>query len=339
MTKLTLTNYIQNNVTIIENEFIDCYLAEANGEYVKVYLLLMRHMNDSTGMLSVSEIADRLECTEKDVTRALNYWQKKGLVDYKEVASSEPETVKETVKEPVKETVAEPVAQKNENISNIRPYRTRKNHNALKELLFVTETYLCKTLSPSDIDTINYFYDELGMSSELIEYLIEYCVENNHKSMHYIQSVALAWHQEGIKTVQEAKASSSQYHQKCYSVLNAFGIRSRAPGSVEVAFIKRWYEEYGFSMEIILEACNRTINAIHQPSFDYADSILKNWKSKGISTLEAIKAADESFKKEKDRKKQEPAKAQSPVVKPTNFSNFQNREYDMQTLEKLMIQQ
>ena len=39
MRKLTLTNHAQSNTTVLENEFIDNYMAKANGEYVKVYLL------------------------------------------------------------------------------------------------------------------------------------------------------------------------------------------------------------------------------------------------------------------------------------------------------------
>ncbi|MCQ2507996.1 MAG: DnaD domain protein [Dorea sp.] len=343
MTKLTLTNYI-NNITIIENDFIDRYLAEANGEFVKVYLVLKRHMNEPTGMLSVIEIADLLECTESDVKRALNYWQKKGLLDFSDLAqeSKDLQAPGQMTGKADTGAVSSSAAVKTaaeEAKSNIRPYRTKKNHNALKELLFVTETYFGRPLSHTDVETINYFYDELGMSSELIEYLIEYCVENDHKSMHYIQSVALAWHEQGVKTVQDAKASSSIYNQKCYSVLNAFGIRGRAPGSSEVTYMKRWYEEYGFSMEMILEACNRTISAIHQPSFDYADSILKSWKQKGITNQEMLQAADESYKKEKERKKKDAAKPKAPAVKPTGFSNFEGRDYDMAALEKLLIQQ
>ena len=50
-----------------------------------------------------------------------------------------------------------------------------------------------KPLSSKEIQKINYFFDTLHFSTDLIEYLIEYCVENGHKSMHYIESVALAW--------------------------------------------------------------------------------------------------------------------------------------------------
>ena len=39
MKTLTLTSRFQDNTTSVENEFIDHYMAKANGEYVKVYLL------------------------------------------------------------------------------------------------------------------------------------------------------------------------------------------------------------------------------------------------------------------------------------------------------------
>ena len=65
MKELKLTKYVQTNATVLDNEFIDHYMVRANGEYVKVYLLLLRHMNQSSGYLSVSELADLLECTEE----------------------------------------------------------------------------------------------------------------------------------------------------------------------------------------------------------------------------------------------------------------------------------
>ena len=75
MRKLTLTNHVQSDTTVLENEFIDHYMAEANGEYVKVYLILLRHLNEPSGTLTISKIADLLDITEKDVIRALNYWK------------------------------------------------------------------------------------------------------------------------------------------------------------------------------------------------------------------------------------------------------------------------
>ena len=326
MKKLTLTNSAQNNTTVLENEFIDQYMIKANGEYVKVYLLLLRHQNEASTPLGISQIADILEVTEKDVIRALNYWNKQGLLEYESA-----ETAPVTSPKPAPAVVSDPSSK----VPDIRQFKSRKE---FKELLFVAEQYLGKTLSVTDIDSITYFYETLEMSVELIEYLIEYCVENGHKSMHYIQKVALSWHKQDIKTVDQAKTSSLLYNKNCYSILNASGIKGRAPAASEIAYIRKWNEEYAFSLDIILEACNRTMNAIHQPSFDYTDSILKKWHAQNVRHLKDIAALDASFTREKELKKKQSVK--TPVIKSTNkFNNFESRSYDMNELERKLVQQ
>ena len=191
-------------------------MVRANGEYVKVYLLLLRHMNQSSGCLSVSELADLLECTEKDVLRALRYWKSEGLLDYLDDTPDDPTPGKVRSVHPYQlpnlhdvqsgymtasvpsmtnqmdypvDSVEAPVSAVPASTTNIQQYRSRKERAEFKELLFVAEQYLGKTLSATDIDQITYFYDTLNMSAELIEYLIEYCVENVNKSMHYINKV------------------------------------------------------------------------------------------------------------------------------------------------------
>ena len=118
------------------------------------------------------------------------------------------------------------------------------------------------------METITYFYDTLHMSADLIEYLLETCVENGHKSMHYIQKVAFSWAESGIETVSQAKEETMLYSRSCYTVLNAFGIKNRGPGAAsELTYIRKWSEEYGFSSEIIAEACRRTISATTPAEF------------------------------------------------------------------------
>lgn len=332
MRKLTLTNHAQGNTTVLENEFIDCYMAKANGEYVKVYLLLLRHLNEPSGTLTVSRIADLLEITEKDVIRALNYWKKQGLLDYEPASESVPASEAKPPKTvPEEIPVAALPSSVPSGVPDIQKYRSRKE---FKELLFVAEQYLGKTLSATDIEAITYFYETLDMSADLIEYLIEYCVENGHKSIHYIQKVALSWHEQKIQTVESAKACTILYNKNCYSVLNAFGIKGRAPAASEITYIRKWSEEYGFSLEIVLEACTRTMNKIHQPNFEYTDSILKRWLSGNVHSLKDIESLDEAYYKEREQKKRPAAKASS-----NKFNNFDNRSYDMNDLERKLVQQ
>ena len=361
MKELKLTKYVQTNATVLDNEFIDYYMVRANGEYVKVYLLLLRHMNQSSGYLSVSELADLLECTEKDILRALRYWKSEGLLDYLDDTPDDP-SPKSTAPSPAASSglhdvqsgymtssiPADPVSDSAAlaSTTNIQQYRSRKERAEFKELLFVAEQYLGKTLSATDIDQITYFYDTLNMSAELIEYLIEYCVENGHKSMHYINKVALSWHEENITTVNLAKTSSFLYNKNCYCVLNAYGIKGRGPAASEIAYIRKWSEEYGFALEVILEACDRTMNSIHQPSFDYTDSILKRWKDKNVRQLKDIDAVDADYRKEKERAKElakerkRQQQAQKPVISQNNkFNNFDGRSYDMNDLERRLVQQ
>ena len=361
MKELKLTKYVQTNATVLDNEFIDHYMVRANGEYVKVYLLLLRHMNQSSGYLSVSELADLLECTEKDILRALRYWKSEGLLDYLDDTPDDP-SPKSTAPSPAAssglhdvqsgymtssipaDSVSDSAALAS--TTNIQQYRSRKERAEFKELLFVAEQYLGKTLSATDIDQITYFYDTLNMSAELIEYLIEYCVENGHKSMHYINKVALSWHEENITTVNLAKTSSFLYNKNCYCVLNAYGIKGRGPAASEIAYIRKWSEEYGFALEVILEACDRTMNSIHQPSFDYTDSILKRWKDKNVRQLKDIDAVDADYRKEKERAKElaKERKRQQQTQKPVNsqnnkINNFDGRSYDMNDLERRLVQQ
>ena len=361
MKELKLTKYVQTNATVLDNEFIDHYMVRANGEYVKVYLLLLRHMNQSSGYLSVSELADLLECTEKDILRALRYWKSEGLLDYLDDTPDDP-SPKSTAPSPAASsglhdvqsgymTSSVPADSVSDSAAlasttNIQQYRSRKERAEFKELLFVAEQYLGKTLSATDIDQITYFYDTLNMSAELIEYLIEYCVENGHKSMHYINKVALSWHEENITTVNLAKTSSFLYNKNCYCVLNAYGIKGRGPAASEIAYIRKWSEEYGFALEVILEACDRTMNSIHQPSFDYTDSILKRWKDKNVRQLKDIDAVDADYRKEKERAKElakerkRQQQAQKPVSSQNNkFNNFDGRSYDMNDLERRLVQQ
>lgn len=393
MKTLTLKNKFQTNATLLPNDFIDNYMVNANGEFIKVYLFLLRHAEDDNPALTLSMIADCLNNTEKDILRALRYWESEGLlrseyaVDGK-ITSLElqsfacawtppasrntdspaggiaPQTVRSTIqnvsdrnlpsqpqsdislsagltdpvhsihnKEGLHTASRQTASASNASIQKavaIDEFRAQKE---IKSLLFIAEQYLGKTLTHTEMETITYFYDTLHMSADLIEYLIESCVENGHKSIHYIKKVAFSWVEEGIETVSQAKEQSMLYSRSCYTVLNAFGIKGRGPAASELEFIKKWSEQYAFSSDIIAEACRRTITSTHQPSFEYADSILTKWHEHNIRHLKEISALDEAHQKQNSAVRT--AARQKPVTK--NLNNFERRSYDMESLEEQLL--
>lgn len=342
MSALILRNRFQGNTTLIENEFIDNHMAKANGEYVKVYLLLLRHLNNPCVSLSIGQMADFLENTERDILRALKYWEKEGLLtlEYDESGNIVGLEVGHVTRQDssssaaVVPNISVPAA-----AASPRPVISRpavsKNRKELKQILFIAEQYLGKTLTRTDVDMITYFYDTLGFSSDLIEYLIEYCVENGHKSMHYIQKVALSWADEHITSVEQARTTSALYNKTCYSILNAFGIKGRGPAAAELEFIRKWSDREGISLELILEACNRTITAIHQPSFEYTDRILQNWLTNNVRTLADVHILDSAREQEKNTPKRNASSkpAASKAVSP----GYIERSYDMDELEKQLL--
>ena len=348
MKTLTLKNRFQTNATLLPNDFIDNYMIDANGEFVKVYLFLLRHLDDPCSSLTISTIADCLNNTENDILRAFRYWENAGLLCVERDADGRITGLEmQKTARPGRTSVAEPAADTPQETaaparkapaaprakSKAVPIDSFRAQKEIKSLLFIAEQYLGKTLTHTEMETITYFYDTLHMSADLIEYLLESCVENGHKSMHYIQKVAFSWAEAGIETISQAKEQSALYSRNCYTVLNAFGIKNRGPAASELAYIKKWAEEYGFAPDIIEEACRRTIAATHQPSFEYADKILTKWHGRNIRHLKDVSSLDEEYQKERSSGKT--AIRSRTVTK--NLNNFERRNYDMDSLEEQLL--
>lgn len=337
--------FIQNSraltATTVPDLFIDHYMPQANGEFVKIYLYLLRRFHQPGGELSLSSLADVFSCTEKDIMRALRYWEKCGLLRL----SLEGHTLTGIEFLPIKESSPSPrpeekaAGQENSGrlprLSASRVQELQKDNADIRQLLFLAEQYLGRTLSSTDVNRILYFYDALHFPMDLIEYLIEYCVSKGSTSLHYIEKVGLQWHQDGISSVAQAKSRTNTWNKNYFSILKAFGIRGRNPVPMEVSYMDRWLKEYGFTMELITEACSRTVTQTGQPSFQYAEGILSSWKKSKVSTLEEVKRLDARHRS--SQKPLAPAKS-GRTQTASRFNNFHQREYDYGQLEKQLFE-
>lgn len=317
-------NRLEVDATQISNEFIDTYMTGANGEYVKVYLYLLRNRNRD---ISIDQIAEALNHTEADVQRALAYWQKigvlgaeseRGLTSEKSAASGRGITPERSAAGAAvgrgfmseRSTAAGRVpdagmeAAPSEKVKSDPVDMSRlTSDESFKQLVYIAQKYLNKLLTPTDCQILGNLYTNLGFSGELLEYLIEYCVQNHHTSLRYMEKVALGWHERGIKDVEQAKASGRGYTKGSFAVMRAMGLSDRSPAEIESKFIEKWFWDYGFTRELIVEACSRTIRQIHKPSFDYADKILRDWKEAGVKSFRDVAELDKKRKEITDAKK------------------------------------
>ena len=355
-------NNINTAVTAVSNTFIDEYMGTASGEYVKVYLYLLRHAGKN---VEIPDIAEALNHTEADVRRALAYWERAGVLtsEKEEPAAGEAAVTREDLTDA---GYIIPESRRNYRDSDVEgrmpeesaadsgkqlqgsergmakqpgtmdipdagnSYDRMKRLSADEEfsaLLYAVQQYLGKTFSAIECEKFAYFYDVLHMSCELLEYLAEYCAEGGHTSIRYIETVAVHGDQAGIQTRDEAREHSVRYSKDTSAVMKAFGIMGRNAGTAEQEFIRRWFKEFGFDSMIVTEACNRTLTATGSASFPYADKILAGWKENGVRTLQDVDALDKR-RQEKQAKKSGPASRQTRNTSTNRFNNFEQRSYN-----------
>ena len=377
----TITLHMENRAdnTAVSNYFIDTLMPQANGEFVKIYLYLLRCVSAGHISLSVSEMADLFNQTEADILRGLRYWDKMNalrlnfspdgmltgisLTDLSAssasreddpryadnsvmpnaivnspavntaVSASAPHTMTSAVA-PLMETAAAKETAGPESYSMTRISEFKLGDENFAMLLFAVEEYMGEPLGSSALQRIAYFYDTLKLPADLIEYLVESCVDNGHKSIRYMDKIALSWSASSIRTAEDARRSSSAYKQTHYGVMKAFGISGRKLAEYELELVDKWTSQFGFTLDIISEACKRTLQATNQPSFQYADTILENWHKCNIHHLEDIAILDTAYKKSKA------SSSRNVTVNKTaanRFNNFSQRTYNFEQLEKQLL--
>ncbi len=421
MGMLTITTETAADVTVISNTFIDKYMKDANDAQLKVYLYIFRMIQSHTAF-SVPDIADQFNHTEREVLRALKYWEKQKLMeltfdgsrtltgirllnpDRKEnpVAAQTINAAEQASASPAQntapvqsaQTVAQPqsaaalftapvqsaqtAAQPQSAValftapvppeSNIpaaerlqpdagapavqavqpdtkaayiedttekyaKPaysadqLRVFREKESTAQLLFIAQAYVGKPLSSSDMKTILYMSDVLEFSDDLIDYLIQYCVEKGKRDFRYMEKVAINWAEEGIRTPKQAEKAALKYDKSVYAIMSELG-KSSAPTTKELEYINRWIKEYGFGTDVIFEACARTVLATDKHRFEYADGILSNWKKENVHHKSDIKKLDDDH-----------AQKRTQAVRPvTNkFNQFTQNSYDFKELEKALL--
>jgi DnaD/phage-associated family protein len=326
---------MQVKATLVSNEFIDQLMIPANGEFVKVYLYLLCHIDEAPG---IAQIADALGMTESDVKRAITYWEKQGALtppagvfggDTQEPAP------KRTSDQVVIELPLQPSARRIYTADQLDDLGKRQD---FRQLLYVAESYLKKTLTYRETEVLAYLYDGLELSADLLEHLIETCVVAGHTNLRYMEKTAVDWHEKGISTVAQAREQVPMYSKDMYAVMKEFGLGKRQAAPAEVDFMKRWFFDYGFSRPVVLEACRRTVLASHTPDFKYTEGILKRWHEAGVQSKEDIERLDQTHR-EKQAQEAQAGKAKgsrtggkAKPAKATGFHNFDARDTDYEQI-------
>ena len=344
MNKITINTKHKHNATMVSNIFIDQYMPEASGSFVKVYLYLLRCLSDSTKSFSLSTAVNDLNETEKNILRALSYWEQNHVLslsmENNVLTSITLLELKEEQEEPPQPVITPIPPSEPEDIYKTPVYTEEQMTKLLdsKEIaltLNVVEVYLERLLNPQDINLIVYLYDKLHFSSDLILHLYEYCIGRNKKDLRYIEKVATSWHEEGIDTIEKAQEYSFLF-DSCFNAVNKVFSLGRMPMGPERDFIKKW-SSFKLPLELITEACNRTILNINKVDFKYTDRILENWHNAGVSSLAEAKAIDTSRSLMNPRPTTENKVRQVTAMTKSaiNYNSYSQRQYSQEEFDDL----
>ena len=367
MSSLNIYKEQLSEYTTISNYFIDHYMEDANEAQLQVYLYLLR-MISANLPVSVADIVAKFKHSEKEVLRALKYWELQKLLSlefdsdknltgiyFHTMPTAASETTHMATVTPISGKVNSPaVTEKTTNVAapfslvipNVeevqepackytKPTYTAEQLRSFKEqdnaaqLLYVAQAYVGKPLSVADVKTIYFMCDVLHFSDDLIDYLIQYCVERGKKDFRYMEKVAINWAEDGITTPKQAQKAAAKYDKSVYSVMSALG-KSGTPTTKELEFIHRWTNEYGFTSDIIMEACDRTVLATDKHRFEYAEGILSNWKREGVLHKSDISKLDNQYQQKQKQTATKP-------TAPNRFNQFTQNTYDFDELEKELL--
>lgn len=384
---LLCTNHIPP-ITTIYNSFIEDYMPAANGSYVKVYLYIAKCLQAKESNFSISSLADQLENTEKDILRALMYWEKKGLMSLNRdkatgeilglemlipFAERDFDTYENTAKESaaslgvdsdLSETDAantstyessgtDAPSNVNSDVHRASNSAQEKNSSAVKPIQVspeqiqelsanedfvwvcnVVESYLERPMKPTEIQLITYLYGTLHFSRELILHLYDYCISMGKTACNYIQTVALSWHEQGIKTPEQAQNASVRYLASYNAVSKALGL-GRGLAEIEKKYVDHWQNDWNMDLSVILEACNRTVLKLHHADFKYTEGILSHWNEQNVRTLQGVEQSDLHYAQTKEQKEKKKPSTSGKQPPRNQFQNFKQRDVSSEELQEL----
>ena len=353
----------------LSNVFIDEYMPYANPVFALVYITGLRHCYHSSvsfkanDEMTVSDLSKILGISENFVIEAWRHWESEGIVrlheteengvsvEFLAVETKQKKTKvkvapqrrsrKIVIKENVPAEKAAPYVAKTKLQISDKPTYTpdeislyTSRNKETKNLFKTAEQVLGKLLSHNDLTVIFGLYDWLRLPPDVIELLLNYCVSNEHRSLRYIEKVALDWSENEITTIDQAEDYIKTFNKDYREIMRSFGAARRDPTDKEIEFMKKWLKELEMPLEVLKEACERSLYQTGKANFKYADTIVKNWRESGIRTLEDIATVDNDRTKETEKKEERTSAKRGTKQTKNKFVNFESRDVDYSDIEK-----
>lgn len=278
------------------------YVKMASEYQLKALLLILANNGKSSSL----DIAKSLGCTEQDVDNFLDFWVSEGVLAVDGAVPQNPAPApvpekKEAKPKKKKEVIPIPVL----NPSDI--VRACNENPDLTVLMQSAQEVWGGAISHLEQELIVNMVNYYGLPCEIVLVILQYAKNEKSKGRAigtaYISSMAKDWSEKGITTLAAADEMLTDLENSdrmWNRVIDLAGIRHRMPTQKQRAMVKAWGED--FSIDMIALACDQMKEYTEKPTLKYVDSVLKNWKKKGITTPQMVEAENQKFDSAKQEK-------------------------------------
>ncbi len=333
--------------TPVENIFITDFMPLADGTYVKVYLLGYKYANDKENSSSFNNqtIAKNLKIPLSDVLNAWTFWESQGIVKkYKaedeynysvEFMNLKQLYVDKIYKHLSASSSVPSLSKENKNYVNNNDLIELNKDEEFVQMHKEIEKIFGKFVNISDKRKINQWQRQYDLSPEMIIQAFSYCVNNKKKrSMSYIEKTIAAWNRAGVTdldTLAEFLETKEERYFIYSRISQSLGFMNRALTEGEMTTIDKWFDDFGFSKEMVLKALENSTK-ISSPNISYFDAILEKWYEKGFKTPEDIVDDRKSV-----AKKDTPTEKKPSQGTKNKFHNFEQTisEYSEKEMEEI----
>ncbi len=310
-----------NEFTPVSNIFIDTFMPNARGEFVKVYLLGLKYCMSGEIGVNSAMLASTLHLLETDVMNAWNYWNDEGVIKIIPIDKMNNFNIEFL-------DLLENIDTKSENINLLREL----SNNSTKDMLQDIEKLVGRPLSSKEMEMYISWLTDFNFKPEIILLLIEYCVSRSKTDYRYIEKVAITWHEANIYTLEDAQTFIKKFEDKWVTIrkiLNYLGIKDMEVMKPQEQMLDKWINIYKFPFDVICKACDICFERLNRAEFKYIDGILNSWFKDGIKTLEDVATKNTKPSNYKN----------NTYNKSTNdtFNNYDQRTYDYDDLEKKLL--
>ena len=197
-----------------------------------------------------------------------------------------------------------------------------------------------KIMSTAEINIIVGMIEQLSLDGDYILMLIDYCYEQNKKSMKYVEKVAFSLCEEGILTSKELERYLEERRRFAsfeWQLKKMLGIGERDFTKKQQTFVLKWEREYGYGIDIVGIAYDITVDSINKVDFAYIDKILSSWHEQGLKNEKEIRENEELEKQKrvsmttKDDKK---GKNEKPSKSSVGYNSFDVDDFFSSAVER-----